>query len=328
MKTKKELKQYYETKILPELIIIEEQRKKIKSKLILSIFIAVLLFIISFVIIVKFSLGLFLLIIPLSISFVIFFGFYSSFYKGFADEFKDKVIRKIIEFIEPGLTYDKNSFIPKADFVNSKIFNQSAEYYHGDDLVSGIIGKTELRFSEINAKHVEQTGHSRETGSGREKETRTYPIFKGLFFMADFNKNFKGSTLVLPDTAEKLFGRLGQKLQSMNVGRGQLIKLEDPQFEKMFVVYSEDQIESRYILSASLMKRLVDFKEKTNKDVFISFVASKVYIAISYNRELFEPGLFKTLIDFVQIQEYFEDLQIAVGIVEDLNLNTRVWSKQ
>ena len=328
MKTKKELKQYYETNILPELLIIEKQRKKIKNKLILSIFIAVLIFLISFVIIATFSLGMIFLIIPLCICFIIFFGFYSSFYSGFADEFKDKVIREIVEFIDPGLTYEKNSFVPKTDFVNSKIFNQSAEYYQGDDLVSGIIGKTEIRFSEINAKHVEKTGPSRETGSSRKKANKTYPIFKGLFFIADFNKDFKGSTLVLPDTAEKLFGRLGQKLQSMNVGRDQLIKLEDLEFEKLFVVYGEDQIESRYILSTSLMKRLVDFKKKTKKKLFISFVASKAYIAISYNRELFEPGLFKTLIDFIQIQEYFEDLQIAVGIVEDLNLNTRIWSKQ
>jgi hypothetical protein len=34
------------------------------------------------------------------------------------------------------------------------------------------------------------------------------------------------------------------------------------------------------------------------------------------------------LIDFAPIQEYFEDLQLAIGIADDLNLNTRIWSKQ
>ena len=154
------------------------------------------------------------------------------------------MIQKIIEFIDPSLAYEKDGFVPKTDFVNSKIFNQSAGYYHGDDLVSGIIGKTEIRFSEINAKHVEKIGRPQGTGSSRKQKTKTYPIFNGLFFIADFNKDFKGSTLVLPDTAEKLFGRIGQKLQSMNVGRAQLIKLEDLEFEKMFVVYGENQIES------------------------------------------------------------------------------------
>jgi hypothetical protein len=31
---------------------------------------------------------------------------------------------------------------------------------------------------------------------------------------------------------------------------------------------------------------------------------------------------------FAPIQEYFEDLQLALSIVHDLNLNTRIWNKQ
>ena len=60
----------------------------------------------------------------------------------------------------------------------------------------------------------------------------------------------------------------------------------------------------------------------------MSFVGSKVFVAVSFTRNLFEPKLFRTLLDFGLIQEYFEDLQLAIGIVEDLNLNTRIWSKE
>ena len=72
--------------------------------------------------------------------------------------------------------------------------------------------------------------------------------------MADFNKNFNGHTVVLPDTAEKILGKFGQSLQSMS-SRGELVKLEDPEFEKEFCVYGDDQVEARYILSPALMKR-------------------------------------------------------------------------
>ena len=67
----------------------------------------------------------------------------------------------------------------------------------------------------------------------------------------------------------KLFGRLGRKLQSLNVFRGELIRLEDPEFESHFVVYGSDQIEARYILSTSLMARITDFKEKTGKKIYL-----------------------------------------------------------
>jgi hypothetical protein len=34
------------------------------------------------------------------------------------------------------------------------------------------------------------------------------------------------------------------------------------------------------------------------------------------------------LLDFDMVREYFEDLTLAYGIVEDLNLNRRIWSKR
>ena len=133
---------------------------------------------------------------------------------------------------------------------------------------------------------------------------------------------------MLPDTAEKLFGKFGQKLQAMNFLRGKLIKLEDPEFERLFAVYGNNQIEARYILSTSLMERITTFKKKTGQKIYLSFVGSKVYVAISFTKSLFEPRIFNTLLDFGPVREYFEDLQLAIGIVEDLNLNTRIWSKE
>ena len=130
-----------------------------------------------------------------------------------------------------------------------------------------------------------------------------------------------------PDIAESLLGKFGQRLQSLNILRGELVKLEDPEFERHFSVYSNDQIEARYILSMSLMKRIVDFKQRTGRKIYMSFVGSKVFVAISYRRNLFEPRIFKTLLDFEPIRQYFEDLELAIGIVDDLNLNTRIWSK-
>ena len=47
---------------------------------------------------------------------------------------------------------------------------------------------------------------------------------------------------------------------------GELVKLEDPEFEKSFVVYSGNQTEARYILSTSLMRRILDYKVNCKKN--------------------------------------------------------------
>jgi hypothetical protein len=264
-----------------------------------------------------------LFIFPGFIGVVIFIGIYRFLTKDYVKGFKAKIIQRIISFIDENLIYNASSCIPQSHFTGCRILKRHPDRYKGDDLVRGKLGATQIEFSEIHAEY--KTEH---TDSKGRRRTQWHTIFKGLFFIADFNKHFKGRTVVLPDTAERIFGHIGKMFQSWNVTRGELIKLEDIEFEKSFAVYGDDQVEARYILSTSLMKRIVDFKKKSNRVIHLSFVGSKIYVAISYTKNLFEPRVFKTILDFAPIQEYFEDLTLTVGLVEDLNLNTRIWSKQ
>ena len=152
-------------------------------------------------------------------------------------------------------------------------------------------------------------------------------LFNGLFFVAEFNKRFTSTTLVLPDLAEKFLGQLGTSLQSLNKKRGELVKLEDPEFERFFVVYGEDQIEARYVLSTSLMAKLVKFRKQAGRDVYISLVDNKIFIAVRYEEDLFEPKLFKSMLSFAPMRLYFESLQLMMAIVSDLNLNRKIWRR-
>ncbi|RLF43938.1 MAG: hypothetical protein DRN29_09290, partial [Thermoplasmata archaeon] len=142
-----------------------------------------------------------------------------------------------------------------------------------------------------------------------------------------FNKHFYGKTVVLPDTAERVLGGLGSLIQSINTSRGEYVKMDDPEFEKYFVVYADDQIEARYVLTPGLMRRIVEFRKKTGKRVYLSFVGSEVFVAIPYRRGLFEPPVFSKVTSFKNAQHYYEDLKLAIGIVDDLNLNTRIWTR-
>ena len=146
-------------------------------------------------------------------------------------------------------------------------------------------------------------------------------IFKGIFFQANFNKKIKGETVVIPAI-------LDYKFLALNKERGQVIKLEDPEFNNLFVVYGSDQVEARYALSTSLMANLVKFRKKAKRNIYVSFVESKIYIAVECAEDLFEPRLFKTMFSFAPIREYFEILQLMIGVVEELNLNRRIWSKE
>ncbi|MHC4989207.1 MAG: DUF3137 domain-containing protein, partial [Planctomycetota bacterium] len=220
--------------------------------------------------------------------------------KGYKREFKQRIIPKIVQFAEPGLSYHPTGKIDKYTFKGSKLFTQGIDRYRGEDLVRGQVDKTDIVFSEVHAEYKTTTRNSK-----GHTQTHWHTIFKGLFFIADFNKHFQGQTLVLPDSAEKLFGSFGKMLQSWNIGRPDLIKLEDPEFEREFVVYGSDQIEARYILSTSLMRRILDFKNKTGTKIYLSFTGSKVYVAVPMTKNMFEPKYFASVSDFAPILDYY-----------------------
>ncbi len=319
MKTINELWAYYNSDLLPDLQVMEDQRKEVAKKVRnLNIWCGI-----GVGLSVIFIWLIFPILSLLALIFVWIY-YYKKYTKAYHTDFKSKVIYRVIKFIDKSLEYKPENCISTTDYYASKLFPRRCDRYKGDDYVYGNVGKTKLRFSELFTQYKTETRDSK-----GNRRTRWHTIFRGIFFIADFNKHFNGETMVLPDTAQKLFGNwLGNLFQSWNFTRDDLIKLEDPEFERLFVVYGTDQIEARYILSTSLMKRIVDFKKKTGKTIHLSFINNEIYVAVSYNKNLFEPKIFKTLLDFNVIREYYSDLQLALGIIEELNLNTRIWSKQ
>jgi len=235
--------------------------------------------------------------------------------------FKSEIIAEVVRFISPTLQYEPGSLISQSIYMGSGIFQKQPDRYKGEDMVAGTVGATALRFSEIHSQYKTEGVDSK----GRRK-TQWHTIFKGLFFQGDFNKHFGAQTFVLTDVAEKLLGNLGQSLQGSH-GSAKLVKLEDPVFEKEFVTHGTDQIEARYILTPALMSRIVEFKKKAKRDIQLSFIGANVYVAIPYSENLFEPRLFRSGVNLEQIQGYYEALSLTISIVEDLNLDTRIWTK-
>ncbi len=315
MKTLEELRAFYETSLAGILADLDVQRKKIITN--------VLVWAIG-----AGALALALALVSSNPGAVIYapFAFFIVYSivlhitsREFTQEFKSKIIREIVRFIDPNLAYEPTQYIPEGIYKASDIFKTTPDRYRGDDYIAGKIGSTQIEFSELHTEYKTQDSKGR---------THWHTIFKGIFFIGDLNKEYHGRTVVLPDVAEKIFGFLGASLQSMNVTRGQLIKLEDPEFEKEFVVYGDDQIQSRYVLSTSLMKRILDFKKKSRRNIHLAFINGKIFVAISQPKNLFEPNFLKTMVDFAPIQEYFENFSLILGIVDDLNLNTRIWGKE
>ena len=246
---------------------------------------------------------------------------WTKYYDPFRKSFKEELIAPLIRAYRDGMSYAPEGSVERDEFDDSGMFRErSLTNFKGEDRVDGCIGATPFHFSEVDAENVTSSG------SGSNKKRHTYPIFRGLFYVAEFNKDFNGTAYVLPDRAQRLLGSVGQMLQSGRSPYGELVKLEDPEFEREFVVYSSGQVEARYILSSAMMQQLHALKMRTKKKLRIGFANSRLYVAIASGKNHFEPRLFRE-IQRSLFREYWDVLDIFVGIVEELNLNTRIWTK-
>ncbi|MCX7992932.1 MAG: DUF3137 domain-containing protein [Fimbriimonadales bacterium] len=258
-------------------------------------------------------------------------------YASKADEwrksFKWRVMTRLVKYVNPNMEYHPERYVSEREYELSLLFHNSPtpDRYRGEDLIEGVIQKTDIRLSELHTEYRQVSYDSK----GRRQE-HWVTIFRGLFISADFHKHFQGVTLVLPDTEQSWLGGFGQWLQSLSAKLGnqpgELVKMEDPEFEKQFKVFSTDQIEARYILTPSLIRRIVDFRNKTRSPIRLSFVASRVFVAVPTAHNHFEPpSLFapaNKLLEPETLAQYFEELRFALAVVDELNLNTRIWTKQ
>ena len=248
---------------------------------------------------------------------------YTQMMRGVKLKYKKLVVPALLKELDPGLSYNPEGCIPKEEFRRSKIFSHSIDSYHGEDLVYGSYKGIPVRFSELKVQEKHSDG----------KNTTYHTFFNGVFMVADFNKDFKYSHWVLPDTAEAAFGQVvGNFLQKLRLpGHGHMTRLEDPAFEKKFVVYTEDDVEARYILTPKLMHTMLKLSERFRRGVSkigFAFMNSNVYIAIPIEkgRDLFEMPSRGDL-GAETARRTQEELKEILSVFDVMELDQRLWSK-
>ena len=298
-------------KLAPTLQVLENKRKELlrKGRSEGLIYAAILLVVGVIALLILKLEGIFGLIVIVVISVIIFITCINNKSKIFSFFYKEEVVDEIIHAFCPNAAYSPNGGVGEDLFRNSGLFT-SPDRYYAEDLIEGYLDKTSFICSEVHAEER----RARYTKNG----VRYYwvDIFKGFLFIADFHKEFQGETTVLRDSFFKI---------KMGASR---VKMENPDFEKVFDVFSTNQIEARYLITPSMMERMLKLDSNFKKGVTISFRNSTILVAIPDSKNRFEADVWSSLSDMSILKSDFAVLQSLLEIVDELNLNTRIWSKE
>lgn len=234
--------------------------------------------------------------------------------EAYKQAFKAQVIGRLVAERYEDASFSAGGGIGQAEFESSRLYQQGIDRYNTEDLIEARLGATGFRMAEIHAEYKTTSTD----GKGRTT-THWHTIFKGRFLVARFSKRFHGTTLVLSE-AWRLFGMSGLEK----------VTLEDPAFEELFAVYATDQVEARYLLSPSLMERLVASRQKLDAKVQAAFMDDHVILAIPDPHNRFEPPSFwssSPLISEEDVQTYAADIALAAELIDALNLERRIWER-
>ena len=155
----------------------------------------------------------------------------------------------------------------------------------------------------------------------KSKNGGTYydKVFRGIIIDLTFNKALKGTTIIRKDSG--IIGNLfHEKLSNLKD-----IKLEDPKFNKIFQVYSDDEVEARYVLSVSFMERLKELSEAFgSKVVQCCFYQEKVVFVVPIKKNMFEPGSIYANENFIDdAKSLLEEMDLICKIIDILRLNIK-----
>lgn len=113
-------------------------------------------------------------------------------------------------------------------------------------------------------------------------------VFNGLLAELAFPGRFAGTTIVAKDG-----GVVGNTIRNfVQESRMERVRLEDPDFESRYQVYSSDQIGARALLTPAVMQRLMELERQTQGDpprLLAEYGTLRVALSKGKADNLFEP---------------------------------------
>ncbi len=230
------------------------------------------------------------------------FAFFLHKYSKIKEDAKLSVMRVVCASLEFKYSLDP-SYRKVEDFRRLDLVSSYNRESHEDE-GSGALEGVDFYLQESKLVKI--------TGSGKNKKRRT--IFKGLLCHFDFHKNFNGTTIGKKDYTA-LVNFFSDAFQ-----RGERVKLEDPEFESKFQVFSTDQVEARYLLTPGFMNRMLEMTRLTHiRNIQFAFDDGKLYMALESSRKFFEGGGHK-LDSPDYVKNIIDDIALVFSAVETLNL--------
>lgn len=267
------------------------------------------------------------------------------------NKIKQTFIPKIIQTIGEIHWNTGNTIISDTILEKSKLFGDY-NIRSNDDTFEGKYNGIEFKVSETNLSY--------ESGSGDKRTVST--VFNGIIILIDSNKETKAHTIIETkvNAIQKIIKKISLSVlilwfSILSIGNGihtnnitalvvgivlplviilfifpknqmMSMKLEDSDFNKKYIVTTEDQIEGRYLITTGFMDRFKNLQTAFGtKNIKCAFFDNKVMFALHTNKDFFElsEGLFHSLKHPKRVKSFYEETTAIYDIIDYFKLDEK-----
>lgn len=266
--------------------------------------------------------------------------------KKFKSLVKKDLLPKILESLEGISWCSGKETISDETIRKSQLFG-SYNIRENDDAFTGEYKGVTFKVSETNLSY--------ESGSGDDHTVSN--VFKGIIILIDSNKEIKAHTKIQPKMDKKteiictlllvfLWGSLLYyaissesyfisciflfsgtiSIISLFSHSNKEMNLEDPDFNKKYIVTTEDQVEGRYLITTGFMDRFKNLQTAFGtKNIECAFFDNKVMFALHTNKDFFElsGGLFHSLKHPKRVKSFYEETTAIYDIIDYFKLDEK-----
>lgn len=227
--------------------------------------------------------------------------------------YKQKMLPEIARLFG-NFSYVLNGKIDAGLMAGSKILPRY-DRYTGEDYFEGVYQGVNIKFCEVKFMERRKSG----------KNSKYVTVFKGLAILLDMKgKRFYGHTVVDRDKGRILswFKQKSSQLKPAN--------LVDPEFEKIFDVYTSDQVEARYLIDPVMIERIKGLQaEYEGESLTAAFYENRMLILIQSKRNHFEPAdIHIPATDPQSVLGLKREIGQILGVIDQLNLYDPVKAHQ
>ncbi len=220
--------------------------------------------------------------------------------KSFENKIKNKIMPEVCKCFN-NLNWQYGSYPNRILFAQSNLIPQFSSSQF-DDVFYG-------KYNDTPFEIVESTFT---TGTGKDRRT----VFSGVIIKLDMNKNFSGNTVIHPDSIFHTPPSFTLKHTT----------LEDVVFEKKFDVFTDDEVEARYLITPSFMERLNNMKVAFNAyAVSCAFYEKHLFVGLRTSKDLFSIcSLLKPVNDGKQFFQMFEEILSIIKLIDHFKLDQKI----